>query len=81
MTGRGTQLLRDALVLPVDERADMAVQLLASLDDCASEDTAAVQAAWAREIEARARRVVAGESTAKPWNDVRAQVSRRLAER
>jgi putative addiction module component (TIGR02574 family) len=81
MTGRGTQLLRDALFLPVDERADMAVQLLASLDDCASEDTAAVQAAWAREIEARARRVVAGESTAKPWNDVRAQVSRRLTER
>ena len=59
----------------------MAVQLLASLDDCASEDTAAVQAAWARESEARARRVVAGESTAKPWNDVRAQISRRLTER
>ena len=81
MTVRGTQLLRDVLVLPVDERADMAVQLLASLDDCASEDTAAVQAAWAREIEARARRVVAGESAAKPWNDVRAQISRRLTER
>ena len=81
MTGRGNQLLRDALVLPVDERADMAAQLLASLDDRSPEDTAVVQAAWAREIEARARRVVAGESTAKPWNDVRAQISRRLMER
>ena len=81
MSGRGNQLLRDALVLPVDERADMAAQLLASLDDSAAEDTAAVQAAWAREIEARARRVVAGESAGKPWHDVRAQVSRRLLER
>ena len=44
-------------------------------------DSAAVEAAWAREIDKRARRVMAGESLGEPWEDVRARVARRLADR
>jgi putative addiction module component (TIGR02574 family) len=81
MTDRAQQLLREALTLPVDERADVAAELLASLDPPAAMDAAGVEEAWAHEIERRARRVIADESAGEPWEDVRARVARRLAER
>ena len=78
MTSRAQGLLREALTLPVDERATVAAELLASLDDDAVEDPAEVEAAWAAEIEKRARRVVAGESQGIPWTDVRARAEAAL---
>jgi uncharacterized protein (DUF433 family) len=33
---------------------------------------------WAKEIERRARRLIAGESSGEPWEDVRARIERRL---
>lgn len=80
MTDRSQALLREALTWPLDERADIAAELLASLDD-ATEDPATVQAAWAKEIERRGRRVLAGESAGEPWEDVRDRVARRLGQR
>jgi putative addiction module component (TIGR02574 family) len=80
MTGRAQALLLEALTLSLDERADVAAELLASLDD-STEDPAAVQTAWAREIERRGRRVLAGESAGEPWEDVRDRVATRLAQR
>ena len=79
MTSRAQELLREALALPTEERADVAAELLASLDEPATVDAAAVETAWAREIEKRARRVMTGESVGEPWEDVRARVARRLA--
>ena len=79
MTSRAQELLRDALALPADERADVAAELLASLDEPAPTEATAVEALWAREIERRARRVMAGESAGEPWDDVRKRVVRRLA--
>ena len=81
MTDRAQQLLREALTLPVEQRADIAAELLASLDETPTTDRDAIEAAWAREIERRARRVMSGESNGEPWEDVRARVARRLAER
>ena len=65
MTSRAQQVLREALAWSVDERAELAAELLASLDD------AEVEAAWAAEIERRARRVMSGESAGISWEDVR----------
>jgi len=81
MTDRAQALLREVLTLPPEERADVAAELLASLDDSTTEDPAAVQAAWAKEIERRGRRVLAGESSGEPWEDVRDRVARRLTKR
>ena len=79
---RSTQeLLREALALPPEERADVASELFASLDEAPAEDPVAVQATWANEIENRARRVLAGESAGEPWADVRSRVARRLSQR
>ena len=49
MSSRAQELLREALALPLDERADVAAELLASLDDAEAEDPAEVLAAWAAE--------------------------------
>jgi len=81
MTGRAQALLREALALPADERADVAAELLASLDDAAADDPAEVEAAWAAEIEARARRVMNGESAGETWPEVRARILNRLNQR
>ena len=80
MSDRAQTLLREALTLPPDERAAVAAELLASLDD-PTEDQAAVQPAWATQIERRARRVLAGESTGEPWEDVRDRIAQRLTKR
>jgi putative addiction module component (TIGR02574 family) len=78
MTARAQQVLREALELPLEERADVAAELLASLDDARVESPAEVEAAWAAEIERRARRVMAGESAGIPWEDVRRRADAEL---
>lgn len=80
MTPRAQELLREALALPVKERADVAAELLASLDEGA-EDPAEVEAAWAAEIERRARRVLTGEPPGIPWENVRARAEAELRKR
>jgi putative addiction module component (TIGR02574 family) len=70
MTSRAQELLREALALPAQERAEVVVQLLASFDD-ATEPNEAVEAEWAAEIERRADRVLAGKSDGRSWQDVR----------
>jgi putative addiction module component (TIGR02574 family) len=81
MTSRAQELLREALTLPIAERADVAAELLASLDDAAPENVAEVEAAWAAEIERRARRVIAGESAGLAWDDVRRRAEADLRKR
>ncbi len=81
MSDRAKTLLREALTLSPDERADVAAELLASLDDEATEDPAAVRAAWAAEIERRAQRVLSGESAGEPWEDVRNRIVQDLTNR
>jgi putative addiction module component (TIGR02574 family) len=73
MTSRAQDLLREALTLPIDERANVAAELLASLDNAPTENMAEVEAAWAAEIERRARRAMSGESAGIPWEDVRSR--------
>ena len=73
--------MREAMALPVKERADLAAELLASLDDAAAEDPAEVEAAWAAEIERRARRVMTGETAGIPWEDVRRRAEAELRRR
>jgi putative addiction module component (TIGR02574 family) len=81
MTSRAQEVLREALGWPVDERAELAAELLASLDDAEAENPAEVEAAWAAEIEKRARRVLTEESAGIPWEDVRRRAEAELRRR
>ena len=51
----------------VNERAELAAELLANLDGEPDED---VEAAWAAEIERRVRRLEQEGSRARPWQEV-----------
>ncbi len=64
-------VLRDALALPVEERAQIAAELLASLDEPEPEDLDLVRVAWAEELEHRARRARAGSDPGSPWPELR----------
>jgi len=81
MTSRAHDLLREALALPLEERADVAAELLASLDDAAAERPADVEAAWAAEIERRARLAMADDAGGVPWEDVRRRAEAELGKR
>jgi putative addiction module component (TIGR02574 family) len=74
------QVLDEALKLAPDERANVAVELLESLEG-GPEEMADVEAAWAAEIERRARRVLKGDTNGAPWDDVRRRAEAKLAKR
>jgi len=71
MSERARKLLHDAMDLPVSERAELAADLLASLD---GEPGADVEAAWASEIERRAREALANPDDDVAWETVRAEL-------
>lgn len=62
-----------ALALPLEERAELAADLLASLDGEPDED---VEAAWAAEIERRIRTVRADGSAGRDWDAVVGELRR-----
>ena len=71
-----TALLDEALDLPADERAEIAVKLLDSLGDKSAED---VTSAWDVEIRRRVGRMLEGHATASAWPEARARILGRLA--
>ncbi|MFP4634975.1 MAG: addiction module protein [Nitriliruptoraceae bacterium] len=80
MTDHAQTLLREALSLSEPERADLVAELLVSLEGPAEDDDAAVDQAWAEELERRARRVLAGETSGEDWGEVRDRVDRALTD-
>jgi putative addiction module component (TIGR02574 family) len=77
MTTRAAHLMQEAVKLSPEERVDMAAELLASVEETQQD----VEAAWAEEIERRARRVLSGESAGTPWAETRARIVERALRR
>lgn len=75
MTERAHKLLDEALTLTTDERANLAAELIASLDG--RPDEGAGQA-WAAEIERRARRAISGETAGEDWDEAVAKIEQEL---
>jgi hypothetical protein len=80
VTSETETILRDALALRDEDRADLAVQLLASLDSPAVDDPATIIAVWALELERRASRILSGEAATVDWPTARDRVADRLKE-
>lgn len=70
MAMNAEELHREVMALPHRARADLAADLLASLDE-SSEDEQAVKAAWDEEMIRRATAVEAGESDPEEWESLR----------
>jgi putative addiction module component (TIGR02574 family) len=78
MSKTAQKVLDDALRLDLVERAELAAELLASLDGERDED---VEAAWVAEIERRAARARSGEDAGRPWAEVRDAAKDALSQR
>ena len=68
-----TDVLADALRLAPDARAEIAAELLASLDGPADPDA---EAAWDAEIERRIEAIEAGTIRLEPWSEVKRRIER-----
>jgi len=75
MTQEAHELLQKALALPDEERAELAGNLIASLDATVEQD---VDAAWQQEVVRRSRDVQSGEVDTVPWEDVQQKGRTRL---
>ena len=71
MTKATEAVLANALRLGPDERAELAAELLASLDGPADPDA---EAAWAVEIKRRVQAIEDGTIDLEPWQDVRRRI-------
>ncbi len=67
MTDKTQAILEEALKLSPTERADVAEQLIASLDEAPDTD---VEQAWQEEIQRRLQQVERGEVKTIPWEEV-----------
>jgi putative addiction module component (TIGR02574 family) len=72
MTKAADAVLADALRLEPEARAEVAAEILASLDGPADPDA---DAAWAEEIEKRVAAIEAGTMKLDPWDDVKRRIS------
>lgn len=61
----------DLMALPPEQRREVAERALATVED---PDFAAIEEAQYQEIERRRRRLESGETTAVPWESVRARL-------
>ena len=81
---RAEAFLQEALKLSRAERADVAAELLASLDDAPPAEADRldeIDRQWGAEIERRARRVLSGGSPGVPWDEVERGVRDSLTKR
>jgi putative addiction module component (TIGR02574 family) len=75
MTKAAEAVLADALRLDVDARAELAAELLASLDGPADPDA---EAAWSAEIERRVAAIEAGTVRLEPWEEVKRRIETKI---
>jgi Putative addiction module component len=75
MSGRAQKVLGEALGLSDEERADVALELVASLDGPRDPDA---EEAWVVEIERRARRILSDPEGGEDWATARADIESKL---
>lgn len=78
MANAGTKVLEEALRLPENARAEIAAELIASLDRDHDEE---VQRAWAKEIARRADAVRRGVLKGEDWRPVLDEIEREVLSR
>ncbi len=76
MTKEGNELLKKAMDLPVNDRAELVVSLLDTLDETVDED---VEASWQNEIALRIQELDAGKAKTVPWTEIRSRLTAKLS--
>lgn len=71
MANSSRRILEEALALPEEERLELASQIIASVDGPADPDW---DAAWLKELDARAAAIRSGADQGEDWATVRARI-------
>jgi putative addiction module component (TIGR02574 family) len=74
MSMDATELLNEALELPAEARAALAVKLIESLDETVDPDA---ESLWAEEITRRLKEFEEGRAQTIPWSEARASILNR----
>ncbi len=77
MTTEVAEILERARTLGRDQQAELALEIVALLDDLADDPTE-VEREWTLELTRRAERAASGESVGRPWAEVRDRLLARL---
>lgn len=77
MTTEVAAILERARMLGRDQQAELALEIVALLDD-AADDPAEVEREWTAELSRRAERAASGESVGRPWAEVRERLLTRF---
>ena len=77
MSTTADSILGTALSLPANDRARIAAELIASLDEGEDAD---VETAWAAEIDRRIAEIESGEVETVSWEEARARVRSKLGQ-
>jgi putative addiction module component (TIGR02574 family) len=75
MTNVAKAVLAEALRLDADTRAELAAELLASLDGPADPDA---ESAWQAEIARRVAAIEAGTVELEPWENVKRRIEKEI---
>jgi putative addiction module component (TIGR02574 family) len=76
VNARSAALRNELLALPLDERAEFAAELLASLDDeDSSDDPVEVDLAWRDELSRRSEQIATGAVATVGWDQVLERVA------
>ena len=75
MTKATEAVLADALRLDADARAELAAEILASLDGPADPDA---EAEWAVEIQRRVAAIASGTAQLEPWEEVKRRIEKEI---
>lgn len=78
MVNHTEALLREALALPDPDRADLAAELLASLDESVDDDPESLSERWREELDRRATRALSREAVGEDWDSLRARLADEL---
>lgn len=74
-SAKSAALRNEVLALPSEERAELAAELLASLDDIDDADPGRVDQVWGEELVRRSAQLAAGEVTGVSWDQVLERVA------
>jgi putative addiction module component (TIGR02574 family) len=75
VSAKSAALRNEVLALPTEERAELAAELLASLDDVDDADPGEVDRLWGEELVRRSAQLAAGEVTGLSWDQVLERVA------
>lgn len=77
MTQEAKELLKKALTLPAEDRANLAGSLIDSLDTAGD---ASAEEAWHDEIARRIEELDSGKAKTVPWAEVRRRIAAKLGD-